>query len=315
MKNQKIINRAVLFFAALIFIYEAVSVTGMFTPIFNHITVKQNIILSQSLIFVPSIIFLIINRKNAGQILGRFRCNILTVIILPFLVLSIEPLITLINAISMLFVENYINDLSTSLVANNPLYVSLFFMAFLPCVIEEMAYRGIILGSFREGGRLKAIIASGLLFGIMHMNFNQMAYAIVIGIIFGIVIEATGSIVSTMIMHFMINGLSVTLSYVSSHIPALSKQLEETTVTRAELITTIEVYLPMTVVGTAFAVALIFLLAVVNDRKDNLISLFHREEPPYDQQTGRKIRIFTPLLIAIIIICLGICAYEEFVLY
>jgi membrane protease YdiL (CAAX protease family) len=188
-------------------------------------------------------------------------------------------------------------------------------MAFLPCVIEEMAYRGIILGSFREGGRLKAIIASGLLFGIMHMNFNQMAYAIVIGIIFGIVIEATGSIVSTMIMHFMINGLSVTLSYVSSHIPALSKQLEETTVTRAELITTIEVYLPMTVVGTAFAVALIFLLAVVNDRKDNLISLFHREEPPYDQQTGRKIRIFTPLLIAIIIICLGICAYEEFVLY
>lgn len=40
----------------------------------------------------------------------------------------------------------------------------------------------------------------------MHMNFNQMAYAVVIGLIFGFVVEATGSIIPTMIMHFLING-------------------------------------------------------------------------------------------------------------
>ena len=56
-------------------------------------------------------------------------------------------------------------------------------MAATPAIVEELAYRGFILGNYRYGGRLAAIIISGIMFGVMHMNFNQMAYAMILGIL------------------------------------------------------------------------------------------------------------------------------------
>lgn len=59
-----------------------------------------------------------------------------------------------------------------------------------------------------------------------------MAYAVVIGLIFGFVVEATGSIIPTMIMHFLINGFSVVIKHIANIIPALKDQAENTEVTQ-----------------------------------------------------------------------------------
>lgn len=138
-----------------------------------------------------------------------------------------------------------------------------FFHGILPCVIEELAYRGVMFGSFHEAGRLKAILMSGILFGLMHMNFNQMAYAVVIGLIFGFVVEATGSIIPTMIMHFLINGFSVVIKHIANIIPALKDQAENTEVTQTMLLSTIRAYIPMALVGTVISAGIIYLLAVI----------------------------------------------------
>ena len=44
-------------------------------------------------------------------------------------------------------------------------------------------------------------------------NLNQFCYATVMGIVFALLIEATGSILSTMLIHFAINGFSVVMMY------------------------------------------------------------------------------------------------------
>ena len=188
METRKKIFGAECLFTALIAVYEVVTVLALFTDLFSGITIKQNILFSQSLIFVPTVLYLFIMRKHVKDIIWFRRFHPLTLLLIPPLVLFMEPLITLLNAISMLFVRNEISNAASALVDHNTLGTSLFFMAFLPCVIEELAYRGVMFGSFHEAGRLKAILMSGFLFGLMHMNFNQMAYAVVIGLIFGCVI-------------------------------------------------------------------------------------------------------------------------------
>ena len=216
METRKKIFGAECLFTALIAVYEVVTVLALFTDLFSGITIKQNILFSQSLIFVPTVLYLFIMRKHVKDIIWFRRFHPLTLLLIPPLVLFMEPLITLLNAISMLFVRNEISNAASALVDHNTLGTSLFFMAFLPCVIEELAYRGVMFGSFHEAGRLKAILMSGILFGLMHMNFNQIAYAVVIGLIFGFVVEATGSIIPTMIMHFLINGFSVVIKHIAN---------------------------------------------------------------------------------------------------
>ena len=309
METRKKIFGAECLFTALIVVYEIVTVLALFTDLFSGITIKQNILFSQSLIFVPTVLYLFIMRKHVKDIIWFRRFHPLTLLLLPPLVLFMEPLITLLNAISMLFVRNEISHAASALVDHNTLGTSLFFMAFLPCVIEELAYRGVMFGSFHEAGRLKAILMSGFLFGLMHMNFNQMAYAIMIGLVFGFVVEATGSIIPTMIMHFLINGFSVVIKHIANIIPMLKDQAENTEVTQTMLLSTIRAYIPM--VGAVISAGIIYLLATINGRMESFTSVFTEPFNRYDEN-GKKLRLLTPLMIVVIIYCLIRCVVEEF---
>ena len=308
METRKKIFGAECLFTALIVVYEIVTVLALFTDLFSGITIKQNILFSQSLIFVPTVFIM---RKHVKDIIWFRRFHPLTLLLLPPLVLFMEPLITLLNAISMLFVRNEISHAASALVDHNTLGTSLFFMAFLPCVIEELAYRGVMFGSFHEAGRLKAILMSGFLFGLMHMNFNQMAYAIMIGLVFGFVVEATGSIIPTMIMHFLINGFSVVIKHTANIIPMLKDQAENTEVTQTMLLSTIRAYIPMALVGAVISAGIIYLLATINGRMESFTSVFTEPFNRYDEN-GKKLRLLTPLMIVVIIYCLIRCVVEEF---
>ena len=66
--------------------------------------------------------------------------------------------------------------------------------------------------SCMAGFVLKNMVLSGLLFGCMHMNFNQFLYTFVFGMILVFMMEATGSIVTSMICHFLLNLNGVLLS-------------------------------------------------------------------------------------------------------
>ena len=143
------------------------------------------------------------------------------------------------------------------------------------------------------------------------MNFNQMAYAVVIGLIFGFVVEATGSIIPPMIMHFLINGFSVVIKHIANIIPALKDQAENTEVTQTMLLSTIRAYIPMALVGTVISAGIIYLLAVINGRKESFAAVFTEPFNRYDEN-GKKLRLLTPLMIVVILYCLIRCVVEEF---
>ena len=86
-------------------------------------------------------------------------------------------------------------------------------VAILAPLLEELFCRGIILkGMLQHTSPAKAILISALMFGLLHMNPWQAIPAFIIGSIMGWIYYRTGSLKSTIIMHF-INNSAVFILY------------------------------------------------------------------------------------------------------
>ena len=83
--------------------------------------------------------------------------------------------------------------------------IYLFALTVVPAVVEEFAFRGIVLGSLKKYGSGYAIIISSALFGLMHGNIVQIPFATMLGLVMGYVAVATGSIIPCVIIHFLNN--------------------------------------------------------------------------------------------------------------
>lgn len=95
--------------------------------------------------------------------------------------------------------------------------------AIVPALVEEFACRGIILGMLKRFGEGFAIVTSALVFGIMHGNFEQIPFAIMVGLILGYIYVKTDSIWPCVAVHFANNAISVIFSYLGD---ALSVNLQ-----------------------------------------------------------------------------------------
>lgn len=87
--------------------------------------------------------------------------------------------------------------------------------AIVPAFVEEFGMRGVCLGSLRRYGDGFAIIVSSVLFGLIHGNFTQIAFAAIIGLAAGYATVKSGSMWPAIIIHFVNNFISVGVYYFS----------------------------------------------------------------------------------------------------
>lgn len=109
----------------------------------------------------------------------------------------------------------YNTSTGESLVAQNigEFLITILSAAVTPAICEEFLFRGVCYNGLKEKGNKFAIIVSGLMFMIMHMNLTQSIYQFVLGIIFAIVVYITGSLWYSMIMHFFNNAFILVVTY------------------------------------------------------------------------------------------------------
>jgi membrane protease YdiL (CAAX protease family) len=81
----------------------------------------------------------------------------------------------------------------------------LFVVALLPAVFEELFFRGVILKGLSAFSKVGAILFCGLLFSLYHQNPAQTAYQFVCGAAFAWVAINAGSILPTVLAHFLNN--------------------------------------------------------------------------------------------------------------
>lgn len=93
------------------------------------------------------------------------------------------------------------------------LMVGLLVWAILPALLEELVFRGCILGALRRYGDWFAISVSAVLFGLIHGGISQSVFALLVGLLLGYVTVSTDSILPAMVIHFANNALSVWLQH------------------------------------------------------------------------------------------------------
>ena len=82
-------------------------------------------------------------------------------------------------------------------------------IAVVPALVEEFAIRGTVLQPLRKYGDKFAILASSLLFAILHGNLIQAPFALIAGIVLGYSVCITNSIWTGVLIHFCNNLYSV----------------------------------------------------------------------------------------------------------
>lgn len=168
----------------------------------------MNILLSQSILLLPAVIYVLVMRIDVFKALPFRKIKVGDAFLSILLGYLLVPLVLFINNISMLFSTNYLEASSNELITY-PFLVQIFLMAVIPALVEEFIFRGLFYHSYRKSGILGAALTSALVFGLIHFNLNQFCYAFVLGIVFALMVEATGSIFSSMLAHFAINTYSI----------------------------------------------------------------------------------------------------------
>ena len=252
--------------------------------------------LSQGILVVPTIIFLLIYERREPhpfEAAGFHEVKVSTVLMIILCTFLIMPLVTVLNALTMFFTDNAVAALEGDIVST-PFPVMLFMIGIFGPFCEEFVFRGVIYRSYRRSGDwndntryktlrgngISAMLLSSLLFGLMHMNFNQAVYAFAIGIFLVLLVEAAGSLWASVFCHMFFNSCQVVLMYASQNMlnsvygQAVNETAEQ--LSTQDLLAALSVYLLIAGVTTPIAGCVIAWIAKNEGRQAEFRALFRR---------------------------------------
>ncbi len=88
----------------------------------------------------------------------------------------------------------------------------LFVVAVLPAIFEEVIFRGLLVNGMRSLDTWKVVLISGGLFALYHQNPAQTVYQFCCGAAFAFVAVKAGSILPTVLSHFLNNAYIIIMT-------------------------------------------------------------------------------------------------------
>ncbi len=85
-------------------------------------------------------------------------------------------------------------------------------VALLPAICEEFLFRGVVLDGLRSFGTVGSVLLCGGLFALFHQDPAQTIYQFCCGAAFALVAVKSGSILPTMLAHFINNAIILLLT-------------------------------------------------------------------------------------------------------
>ncbi|MGL4847601.1 MAG: lysostaphin resistance A-like protein [Clostridium sp.] len=160
--------------------------------------------------FIPSILYVIITKQKFREVFKFRKLKVGELILIIVLGIVCVPFTGAFGSISSIFFKNTISDFMGS-IGGTPYLILLLLIAVMPAITEEISLRGVVLSNYDEKSNFKAALVGGFLFGVFHLNAHQFIYTAALGFVLVYAVRVTGCIFSSMIIHFIINGTSVTL--------------------------------------------------------------------------------------------------------
>lgn len=96
------------------------------------------------------------------------------------------------------------------LIETIPVWQLIFFLAVMPAIAEEVAFRGVLLHGLRARLRpVAATLGAGAVFGLFHVSLFRIVPTAYLGVILATTVVLTGSIYPAMLWHFLNNALAI----------------------------------------------------------------------------------------------------------
>tara|TARA_B100000700_G_scaffold200250_1_gene220226 strand:- start:814 stop:1698 length:885 start_codon:yes stop_codon:yes gene_type:complete len=191
---------------------------------------------SVSIFIIPSLLFsYFVNDLYIQSLRFNSKFKRQSILIILMIILFSQPLVSycmqlnsdLINSISdyipnivEFFIkwEDSAKKITESFLEMNhfgDLLINLFLIAFIPAIGEEMFFRGIIqtkLKNILKNPHIAILIAS-FIFSAVHMQFFGFLARFILGAILGYLFYYSGSLWTSVMGHFINNGLAILLMY------------------------------------------------------------------------------------------------------
>lgn len=274
-----------------------------------------SILMTQAYLLAGAVLYMVITKTRFREDLQVRKYRLSTFFLSLVVLITASPMASLLNVVSQFFAKNSTSGAIFDITKNVPIWLGILIIGCLPGFVEETLYRGVIFTAFRKRSVLTGIVISALCFGLMHLNFNQMLYAVYLGVIFALIVEATGSLVSTMILHMLFNAINTAYVYI---LPVLVKwmgkysaeyasmdmeTLFDTAPTNSQLIMTTAFLIPFAVGGLVLTVLLLKTIAKMNGRMLTMKSIRGRKE---EMEGTKPVNVFLILgWIFCLVICIG----------
>lgn len=258
------------------------------------LSIQLSLLANQYSFFIPIIIFFIITRQNPIETMRFKNPGILNMVLVIPLMIACMALVVFIGSISNILFKNYLME-TFNLFGDMGLGQWLFLVAVTPAFCEECIMRGVILGNYKDLSIHKAAVFNGLMFGMLHMNFNQFFYAAILGVVMSYLVYYTNSIFTSMFLHFLINGFSATMNWLAQVFKLFEN--EQYAVDTEALIQSLPTQAVFAVLGLVFIVLLLRLLKKINENEQ----VEFKEENTNIAVEAKSYLIDIPLILSMIV--------------
>lgn len=270
-----------------------------------------NLIFSQGYFLIFGLLYMFFCKIRCKRDLNMKKYSVSSFFLSILLLIVATPMANWLNIVSQLFVTNDVSKLIMDVTENVPYFVAIFVIGIMPGFTEELLYRGIIYSAFRKYSVLSAVLVSAICFGFMHKNFNQIGYAIYLGIIFAMLVEVTDSLISSMVLHIIFNAFSTTQLYLipiildslreftGNHQQMNIDQMMNTVPDKKVLLNMSILSLPMAVVSVILTVLVLKLIAKKNGKNLTMDYLCKKKTEQVNKRT-----VYNGFIIVGLIYCL-----------
>lgn len=176
--------------------------------------IYANYLLPQISLFLVAVLYFAWLKRPVKQAVKEQKCHPKYFLLAVLLQVGLLSLGTL-NDMFLRFLERF-GYRSTKLLLPNldgfGLIATIFCVALLPALFEEIFFRGILLKGLRSFGMVGSIFLCGALFSLYHQSPVQTVYQFVCGVAFAFMAIRAGSILPTVLSHFLNNTLIIVLT-------------------------------------------------------------------------------------------------------
>lgn len=90
----------------------------------------------------------------------------------------------------------------------------LLIAALLPGLCEEILFRGVLQGILSRKGQWTGVVITAFLFAVFHLNPWNLLPAFFLGVVFGVLVVRTGSLIPAILAHIAANATAFTVAYI-----------------------------------------------------------------------------------------------------